>query len=188
MKEPIENNLLNNIASWRDEEHYDVTYHNETTIDIPIKDMWPFFIKLKEWWNDDFDVEVISGKEGKVGYTVKTWFSGSVSDKKNPYHYYKIIEVIENKLVTIKVFSENGGSYGSPEYMSFETFLLNECEGKTKVSFIYNSEFTKKGRTPEKIRNNPQEMSDYLDSRHIKIWRDLKEFLIKSGSEEAVTE
>ena len=182
MKACPENNRTEEFSDWRDIDFYDVTYHNETIIDSPLEKVWHHLLKIKDWWNDDFNTKTISGEEGKIGYTVRTWPPGITDAEHTSYHYYKIISLIPTKLVTLKTYSAKGGSYGNPEYISFETFLLTKSKGQTKVSFVYNSEYLKHGKTIEKIHNNPEEVRIYFDERYFKFWENLRKLIEKSNA------
>lgn len=168
---------------WRDVEYYDVTYYTETIIDAPVNKVWPHALNTKGWLND-LRTETVFGQVGKVGHVERVAHPSIFDDDLalRNYHYDKLTEVIPNKLFTLKVFSEKGGSYGSgEENVSFDTFILTESNGKTKVSLIYNAEHTRGGKSDEEIKRENENMKKAFDKRFVAFWMKLHK-LVESSS------
>ena len=163
---------------WRDKEYYDVTYYTDTVIDAPIEKVWPHALNTRAWLND-LHTETVFGEVGTVGHIERVTPPGSLDDDLSlrNYHYDKLTEVIPNRLFTLKVFFEKGGSYCGLNTMSFDTFMLSEDNGKTRVSMIYNAEHPRHGKTDAEIEKTNRLRADRFDVRFVKFWSKLEKLV-----------
>src|SRR5262249_54287311 len=52
-------------------------------------------------------------------------------------HLYGVTQLVPPTYVGFETFSEKGGSYGDPrEFLSFDSILLADVGGKTKLTFL----------------------------------------------------
>ena len=169
------NCMATETKHWRDAEYYEFTYYSETIIDAPIEKVWPHALNTRGWLND-LHTETVAGEVGKVGHIERVTHPSKIDDDLSlrNYHYDKLIEVVPNKLFTLKVFSEKGGSYGGLENMSFDTFILTENNGKTKVSLVYNAEHPRDGKTDLEIQAGNEAGKKGFDKRFVNFWMKLK--------------
>lgn len=167
---------------WRDVEYYDKHHYYEAIIDHPVEKVWRHVLNIKGWLNRN-DTETIAGEPLKVGHISKVYPKKLGDDVDKPhYNFYKLAEVIPNKLLTLKIYSEKGGSYGSPiEDISFETIFLSEIGGKTKVSLIYNQEKIRNGLTDKEIEKIQKNNKKYLANVVAKYWENLKQSIENGG-------
>ena len=178
-KEKIDSNLKKS----RDMKFYDSAYYTETVIEYPIEKVWPHILNINGWLIDDeFITQTVSGEEGEVGHIVKMVRLGVSDETPLPhYHFYKLTEVIPNKLFTLKGFSEEGGSYGLPEKLGFETFILTEDNGNARVSLIYNAERIRDdSQSIENIASSIREENRKFDNLFVRFWNNLRQLIENS--------
>lgn len=159
----------------------DVYFFEETTIDQPAEKVWPHLLNIKGWLND-YATETISGEGGKVGLLVKVMPPGIGDEVPLPHnHLYRLATAIPNKLITLKVFSEEGGSYGM-DYTNIDNMLLTEIGGKTKISFIGGMEIRSHGMAEKEIQEYIKNIEESVPVRFEKFWANLK-YLVESNTQ-----
>ncbi|MCT2532376.1 hypothetical protein N2488_04200 [SAR92 clade bacterium H231] len=159
----------------------DVYFFEETVIDQPVEKVWPHLLNIKGWLND-YGTERLSGEEGKVGLLVKVMPPGIGDEVPLPHnHLYRLATVIPNKLITLKVFSEEGGSYGM-DYTNIDNMLLTEVDGKTKISFIGGMEIRRHGMSEKEIQEYAKVIEDSVPVRFEKFWVNLKRLVERNNN------
>jgi hypothetical protein len=109
----------------------------ETVIDHPVEKVWPHALDIGGWMSAH-RLETRNGEPGKVGHFERVYPRDLGDDVPLPrYHLYGVAEIIPLKLIALEVLPEQGGSYGNArEWMSFDSILLNDLGGRTRLTFM----------------------------------------------------
>ena len=168
-----------------DQRPYESYYKiHETTINHPLEKVWPHVLNIGGWMINH-EMETISGEPGQEGHLVKVMPHGIGDEVPLPhYHLYGITKIIPYKYIALEIFNEEGGSYGvNKKGMSFDSILLNEVNGKTKITFLITGmsfEKTadqKKSQTPEEIKK----AAEQFDKRFKGFWKNLSGLVEGNG-------
>jgi hypothetical protein len=154
------------------ESHY---LYVETTIDHPVKDVWPHALNIGSWMTAH-RLETITGESGRVGHLERVFPSSLGDDVKLPhYHLYGVANIIPFKYIGLEVFPEAGGSYGDArDWMSFDGILFVDLGGSTKVLFLMvDVQIGKRDDTERKRRQDEIDEAQGLLARYFENLREL---------------
>lgn len=109
----------------------------ETVIDYPVEKVWPQALNIGGWMSDH-RLATVDGTAGQVGHFERVFPRGIGEEVPLPhYHLYGITSVIPLKCISLEVIPERGGSYGNTRArMGFDTILLTDIGGKTRLTFL----------------------------------------------------
>ena len=125
----------------------DWAIHTETTIDRPIKDVWPIFVDLKKWYRE-YSLEVIAGEPYRDGvglregqeiiviplYQLPIPESAPESSKSLRLLQTNIKVVPEKEIVLKLTPIDKGGAWGMVDFVSFYVWRLSENDNKTTIT------------------------------------------------------
>jgi hypothetical protein len=120
-----------------DEKPYESKYFIlDTVIDHPPEVVWPHASNIGSWMSDHRLV-TLEGEPGRVGHFERVYADVGDEVPEPRSHVYGIAQLVPPTYIGLEVFSEKGGSFGDPrEYISFDTILLTDIGGKTKLTFL----------------------------------------------------
>ncbi len=152
----------------------------ETLIESPAEQVWPHALNIRGWMSAH-RLETLTGEAGKVGHFEQVWPRNLGKDTPHPhYHLYGVAEVIPYRYIALEVMPEEGGSYGnSREWMSFDGIFINECGGKTRVTFLMIDAHLGKGDKDFHARRK-QELDTFMDEFMTQFFENLKR-LVREG-------
>jgi hypothetical protein len=120
-----------------DEKPYESKYFIiDTVIDHPPEAVWPHASNIGSWMSDHRLV-TLEGEPGSVGHFERVYADVGDDVPEPRSHVYGVAQLVPPTYIGLEVFSEKGGSYGDPrEFLSFDTILLTDIGGKTKLTFL----------------------------------------------------
>jgi hypothetical protein len=115
------------------ESHY---VYVDAILDEPVEKVWPHAVHIGKWMNDH-KLQTVAGEPGSVGHFEKVLPQGFDHLPTPRHHFYGTAYLVPFKCISLEVFPEKGGSYGSPsEWRMFDHILLTDLGGKTKIAFL----------------------------------------------------
>ena len=121
-----------------DQKPYDSDYvHAEVIIDHPVERVWPHALRIGSWMSAH-RLETVAGEPGKIGHFERVFPRDLGPEVGLPHHsVYGIAHVIPLKYIALEAFPEKGGSYGETrQWMTFDSILLSEMAGRTRLIFL----------------------------------------------------
>ena len=109
----------------------------DAVLDEPVAKVWPHAVHIGKWMNDH-KLETLAGEPGHLGHFEKVLPQGLGEEYKPPrHHFYGIAHLVPFKCISLEVFPEKGGSYGSTEqWQMFDHIILTDLGNKTHITFL----------------------------------------------------